>query len=313
MRVSPEFITIDTDVKEIERLLMELILRPRRDLIRWARLTKQTPNMRIGYPGQHIASLVTGVEGARTAARGHDLSDGSEVKSCSRVDQLDKCNRCRAAVARIEATCPRCGSDSIRRSNDSKWLITVRSEAELASLLDVVPRILLILSDYPNIADEDWNTIQFQVFEIWPQAHRHKNFRTLMENYLRNIFNAHIARQPNKTPAPKNLWPYSYQFYMCNPVLTFHCVATNAIEDPKLEVMTFVDPTEDRQNVETIPMPLSILTVDEREVIREQIGQDGYNVAVERGLDEFQRLDLLTLRDTDYATPQKSIYIRGVR
>lgn len=139
MKANPAHVTLRTNVEDIRQLLMELVLLPRRDLIKWARRTKQTPNMRIGYPGQHIASLVTGVEGARTGARGHDLTDGSEVKSCSRVDQLDKCHTCRAAVARIETACPGCGSTSIKRNNDSKWLIAVKSEIELQNLLDVVP------------------------------------------------------------------------------------------------------------------------------------------------------------------------------
>ena len=34
---------------------MELVLKPRLDLVKWATLTKQTPNMKIGYPGQHLA------------------------------------------------------------------------------------------------------------------------------------------------------------------------------------------------------------------------------------------------------------------
>ena len=165
-------------------MLQELILRPRRDLAKWARVTKQTPNVKIGYPGQHLASLITGVEGARTGARGHDLCDGSEVKSCSRVDQLDKCKHCKAAVARIENACPECQSVKIKRNNDSKWLLAVKKEDELTRLLDEVPRILFILSDYPNYDEMDWNTLQFQAFEIWPRHQRHRHFRTLMRKLL---------------------------------------------------------------------------------------------------------------------------------
>lgn len=97
-------ITLRNNLVQIKSMLIELVLRPRRDLLKWASVTKQTPNIKIGYPGQHLASLVTGVEGTRTGARGHDLRDMSEVKSCSRVDQLDKCKSCKAAVARIEPT-----------------------------------------------------------------------------------------------------------------------------------------------------------------------------------------------------------------
>lgn len=182
---------------------MELIVLPRRDLARWAEFTKQTPNIKLGYPGQHLASLIAGVEGTRTGARGHDLRDGSEVKACSRVDQLDKCKSCKAAVARIEAACPNCESSDIKRNNDSKWLFTLKSETDLETLLEHVPRVILILFDYPNFAEEDWETLQLQAFEIWPQAERHRNFRTLMENYYRKIYLEHIKKTPTKTPAPK--------------------------------------------------------------------------------------------------------------
>ena len=205
MRPDSERVTLQNNIPNITEMLQELILRPRRDLAKWARVTKQTPNVKIGYLGQHLASLVTGVEGERTGARGRDLSDGSEVKSCSRVDQLDKCKTCNAAVARIESSCPQCHSINIQRNNDSKWLLAVKSEDELTTLLDEVPRIVFILSDYPNFDVMDWNTLQFQVFEIWPQHQRHRNFRTLMENYFNNIYLPHIERNPRRTPGTKKL------------------------------------------------------------------------------------------------------------
>ena len=75
MRPNPRHITIHNNIPNIRTILLDLILKPRRDLIRWAQITKQTPNMKIGYTGQHLASVVTGVEGARSGARGHDLRD----------------------------------------------------------------------------------------------------------------------------------------------------------------------------------------------------------------------------------------------
>ena len=305
-------VTIADNLADTKAMLLDLVLRPRRDLIRWAAVTKQTPNVKIGYTGQHLASVVTGVEGARTGARGHDLRDGSEVKSCSRIDPLDKCGRCKAAVARTEVACPECASRDIKRTNDSKWLLAVRSEAELTALLDDVPRILLILSDYPHFDEQDWNTIQFQVFEIWPRDSRQAHFRTLMRNYFQNIFLKHIARNPNKTPAPKNLWPYSYQFYMCNPVRTFHCVVSSALEDPQLAVHEYVEPLVDRDEVEPTPMPLDLLKPHERQQLQRELGDQAFGAAVSKGLDSQQRL-VLSLRDTDHATPQTRSYRRGAR
>ena len=291
---------------------MELIVRPRRDLVRWARFTKQTPNIRIGYPGQHLASLVTGVEGARTGARGHDLCDGSEVKSCSRIDQLDKCLECRAAVARLESTCPQCSSRNIKRNDDSKWLFTVRSEEELRTLLGVVPRIVLIIGDYPRFAQQDWDTLRFQVFEIWPQHPRHARFCDLMNSYYHNIYVPHIEKNPNKTPAPKNFWPYSFQFYLCNPVRIFHATVTGALDRASIHVKDYIDPDTDRSSLNPVPMPLSILNDREKRTLRQSLGVRGYAEAATNGLDESQRSEL-ELRATDRASPQNRSYQRGVR
>jgi hypothetical protein len=52
----------------IEKLIRELVLEPRLNALEWSKITKQTPNMKIGYPGQHLASLITGVQGVRTGA-----------------------------------------------------------------------------------------------------------------------------------------------------------------------------------------------------------------------------------------------------
>lgn len=312
MKPDPALVTLGDNVNQVREMLMQIVLRPRAHLSRWAEITKQTPNMKIGYPGQHLASLVTGVEGARTGARGHDLRDGSEVKSCSRVDQLDKCNDCGAAVARIEAECPECSSTNIKRNNDSKWLIGVKSEAELAYLLDTVPRVVLIISDYLDYDAGDWETLRFQVFEVWPGHERHAHFRTLMDNYFRNIYLPHIEKNPRKTPAPKNFWPYSFQFYMCNPVRTFHAVVRDAIRDPQLEVLEYVEPTADRETVEPVPMPVSVLNNAERTAIRRALGDDAYALAEEGGLNVVQRSGL-ALRDTDHAAPQARSYRRGAR
>lgn len=135
MQPNKKFVTINDNIGKIKALLHELVLQPRLNAIKWSLITKQTPNIKIGYPGQHLASLITGMEGERTGARGNDLIDGSEVKSCSRIDQLDVCGECKSPVARLEEICSNCGSKNIDRKNDSKWLFSVRSEDELDFLL----------------------------------------------------------------------------------------------------------------------------------------------------------------------------------
>ncbi len=130
MKPNTKLVTLHDNIKQIVNLLDELVLQPRINAIKWSRITKQTPNIKIGYPGQHLASLITGMTGERTGARGNDIADGSEVKSCSRIDQLDKCNNCESPVARLEDKCSECGSSDIKRNNDSKWLFSIRNRAE---------------------------------------------------------------------------------------------------------------------------------------------------------------------------------------
>lgn len=317
----------DNEAKIVE-LLDELIVRPRLDLIRWSRITKQTPNLRIGYPGQHLASLVTGVEGSRTGARGHDIADGSEVKSCSRIDQLDKCNACGAAVARLEEECPSCAGTSIKRNNDSKWLFGIRSEAELEVLTQDVDRVLLMLGDHPNFDAGDYSTLRFQAFEIWPKHPRHALFTTLMENYYYKIYQGHKAINPTSNPAPKNFWPYSYQFYLCNPINIMTAIVEDAETDPKIRLESYIPPGMDRSGLPSLLMPAALLNADERQILADQddellasvlplgVTPRSYRVMTDKQrkatltvIDEEARA-CLPLRDTDTPVTQKTAYRR---
>jgi hypothetical protein len=264
MKPDKKYIKISNNENNIKRLIKELIVEPRLKAIEWAKITKQTPNLRVGYPGQHIASLVTGVEGERTAARGHDLADGSEAKSCSRIDQLDECLKCKEKVARIENNCSKCGSSEIDRKNDSKWLFTIKNTDDLDTLVNKVPRIVLLLGDYPYFDQSDFKTLRFTVYEIWPSSSRNRFFSQLMGTYLNEIYNVHKRKTPNKSPAPKNFWPFSYQFYMCNPIKTFEAYVENSTnEDFKIRIDQLLSPETDRAFVASINMPISVLKSDE--------------------------------------------------
>lgn len=286
VKPNKNFITIRDNEKKIKDLLTDLVIMPRIKAIHWANITKQTPNLKIGYPGQHLASLITGVEGKRTGARGDDLIDGTEVKSCSRVDQVDKCKDCNSNVLRIESTCPECGSQNIKRNNDSKWLFTIRSEYELKLLTQDINRILLIIADYPDFKQNNFETIRFQAFEIWNNTPRHINFSRLMSNYYYKIFLKHIEIDPKKTPAPKNFWPYSYQFYLCNPVKVFESIIENANTNPNIKIKLLVDPDADRSQLTPENMPIELLNPDElkilidtenRQIVEKQI-TSGYTI-----------------------------------
>lgn len=263
MKPDARLISIKDNKSQVVHLLNDLVLLPRLKALEWANITKQTPNMKVGYPGQHLASLVTGMPGTRTGARGHDLVDGSEAKSCSRVDQLDKCNDCDAKVMRIEETCPECGSTNIKRNNDSKWLFTIRSGRDLEVLTKEVPRVVLALADYPSFDSGDFETLRFAVYEIWPQYARHSSFTALMKGYYESIYQGHKEKDAAKTPAPKNFWPWSFQFYKCNPVQVFQATVKYANTKPQITVDVFVDPAADRATLTPLAMPSELLTADE--------------------------------------------------
>ncbi len=331
MQPNKKFISINDNVKQINQLLSELVLQPRINAIKWSAITKQTPNIKIGYPGQHLASLVAGMEGERTGARGNDLIDGSEVKSCSRIDALDKCLDCKSPVARLETVCSNCGSSKILRSNDSKWLFGIRNEEDLSTLLHEVKRVLLILGDYPNFDEGDFDTLRFQTFEIWPESKRNARFGEIMTNYYRKIYLAHKRKNQAKTPAPKNFWPYQYQFYMCNPIPTFGCIIKNANSKPSIEVFHYVEPYIDRLNLPSVIMPVDILKENELGIIfkkakleeikrmtRPALKDDfakikKFTIAERRemltGIDEALR-SYLPLRDTDRIAIAKTRYSR---
>lgn len=331
MKPNPEYITIDDNLKQIEKLLDELVLTPRLKALEWSKITKQTPNMKIGYPGQHLASLITGVEGARTGARGDDLIDGTEVKSCSRVDQLDSCNSCKRKVLRIEDVCPHCGSDNLKRMDDSKWLFGVKSENELKLLTEDLDRVFLTLADYPYFSENDFDTIRFQAFEIWNKTERHSHFTNLMTNYYNKIFLEHISRNPNKTPAPKNFWPYSYQFYLCNPIKVFNCVVSQANTNPSIEIDFYVEPHQDRSLLIPEPMPTNLLSIEEWNILIDTASEYTLNSQITEGRTYQELIDnrqnkshmvsilpfinentrrFLGLRDTDKVAEAKVAYIR---
>lgn len=256
--------------EQIAEFIKDLIIEPRIKSLKWSRVTKQTAHLKVGYSGQHLASLVTGVEGEGTGARGNDLADGSEVKTCSRVDQLDSCNSCKAPVLRTETKCKYCNSIDINRRNDSKWLFTIRSENDLNTLVNNpnVNRIVLILDDYPRFDESNFDDIRIQVFEIYPKEERHKRFKELMTNYYHSIYLEHKKLDQNKTPAPKNFWPDQYQFYVCNPILIFKATISDANSDnPGLVIEKWIEPNVRRNEVESVIMPSEILNSEELNTI----------------------------------------------
>jgi len=301
---NPELITIKDNRNKVKNFVEEMIVTPRFYAHKWATTTNQTPNLKIGYPAQHLASLITGMKGTATGARGNDIVDGSEVKSCSKIDQSDKCMECNNNVLRIDERCPHCGSDKIKRNNDSKWLIAVRSEDELRMLKEETPRFIFIVTDYPNFKIRDFSDIRIRAFEIWVKSKRCKNFILLMENYYEYLFLEHKKKNPNKTPAPKNLFPDNYPFFMCNPIKIFECIIKeSATAKPDIIIEDYIEPHVDRTNLASVLMPIDLLSKDEKNILKAK-KIDLSNV---KFIDEETR-GFLPLRDSD-----KSIKIIGTK
>ena len=274
-KMQPEVskITISDNISKIETFLREVIVEPRKTMRKWSKVTNQTPNLKIGYPGQHLASLILGMKGTGTGARGDDIIDGTEVKSCSRIDQLDKCKTCKGNVLRSQNACPTCGSTDIDRKDDSKWLITIKSEDELEMYLTRIPRMLLIISDYPNFDSNDFSSMRIRAYEIWNQSSRASGFRAILSHYFTNIYLEHIRKDPKATPAPYNFWPDKYAFYMCNPIKVFESVIENIDgEQPVITITHYVEPNKNRATLPSEPMPPELLYKREALLLKSEYG-----------------------------------------
>lgn len=80
---------LDERIDLARELIREQIADQRIKLHRWRNLTKQPAQIDTGYIGQHLVSLVSGIEGGGFRGKGNDLIDGSEVKSADFLDSLD--------------------------------------------------------------------------------------------------------------------------------------------------------------------------------------------------------------------------------
>ena len=258
-------IKIGNNKANIENFINDVIITPRRSLRYWSNITNQTPAAKIGYIGQHLASLITGVRGTGSGARGDDLADTTEVKSCNKVDQADKCRCCGHRVMRYDVKCPNCGSEDIERKNDSKWLFSIRDEYELNQYKNL-NRILLLLMDYPGFLNNDFSDIMISAFEIYPKENRMNVFNQLIDNHYKNIYRP--KADEGKKTNPMNLHPWSFQFYKCNPILVFQCVITDIDNNPEIKIIKYIDPEEERGiDTESVLMPSNLLMKKEWNIL----------------------------------------------
>jgi hypothetical protein len=246
-----------------EQLIRDLYVDLRAKVHEWANVTKQTAQARMGYIGQHLTSVVTGHPGGRSGARGRDLvlpsGEFSEIKTCYRVDQLGECHECGESVASIEDECSVCGSKKITRRDDSKWLITIRNDDELVSILD--PKsYYLVLFDF---VDDARQTIAAAIWEVDPKV---PGFALAMQDYYWTIKAESVSK------APLNLWPSMLKFYLMRPVLIYRALIS---KDGRIDTQLF--PGRDKAVPDVLP-PLadfsqsSGLTIDIARQILQTLG-----------------------------------------
>ncbi len=221
---------------------------------------------------------------------------------------MDKCKDCQSPVARSEIICSNCASSNIERKEDSKWLFTIRNENDLKVLTDDIKRILLILADYPNFAQQDYETLRFQAFEIWNNSNRHIRFKEIMTNYYHQIYLVNKSKNPKQTPAPQNFWPYKYQFYLCNPILTFSCLVSQASTNPQMIINHYIDPQQNRSNIKSIMMPIKLLNKEEKLLVTDYLQLDDSQKLPEF-IDEKTR-QILSLRKVTIGNSSQKEYLR---
>ena len=221
-----------------KQLLRDLYIDLRAKANFWSALTKQTPQARMGYIGQHLVSVVTGYQGARTGARGRDLilpeNAHGEIKTCYRVDQLGSCKDCHAAVSSIEAACSICGSENIDRKKDSKWLINIRDDAEFSRILEPAYYYFVLFEPIENHSD-----VQVSIWQADPKT---KGFAYMLMDYYLNI------RPASESHAALDLWPYHIKFCLTQPTLIYRSTITAA---GKIKISVF--PTRGNTRIDELP------------------------------------------------------------
>jgi len=228
--------SLETSPEIVKECLHDLYVEPRNNLYKWSKITEQTAQVRLAYPGEHLACIITGVIGSGSAARGDDLSDGTEVKSCSRADQLSECRNCGGNVLVWQENCPNCESEDINIKTDSHWIFSIRDEKELDLYLDGIPRLLLLMFDREST---DSDEVRLRAWVVDPDQWY---YRAFVRDYWENNYTE------KDDPAPLNLHPEKYDFYMMEPELVFQ--ANLDIEQDKVSIERW-----DFENTKKEPMP----------------------------------------------------------
>ena len=119
--------------------------------------------------------------------------------------------------------------------------------------------------DYPKFSEGDFKDIRITAYEIYPKEERASVFRDLINNHYYNIYLPKITgklKEDLTKGNPMNLHPFSFQFYKCNPVLTFSCIIKNIDSSPEIQIDSdsYVSPEQERpSSLPSMLMPTTLL------------------------------------------------------
>ena len=219
-------------LKLTQKFLKEVYFEFRQVGLKWAKLTHQTNFFPKGYLGQNLVSIVVGIRGTGTAARGDDLIDGSEVKTCARVDQLNNCKDCKARIASYLNECPKCNGSNIKRMVDSHWICPV-DDSNYKKYREGMPTIYFLLVDDDGLGND--YLVRFTIWRIEPRSNAIWQKSYIDDYYYRNYL---PKKNQKRKPAPMNVHPKSPKFNSINPEIIFESKISN---DGHVKILKFPD------------------------------------------------------------------------
>jgi hypothetical protein len=214
---------------KIKKFIQAVYIDINKSMKPWQKLTEQTVLVPTGYYGQTLVSLVTGIKGKATAARGDDLADGSEVKTCSRYQQLNNCRDCKERVASIYNSCSVCGSENIKIMKDSHWICSINKN-NYKQYKVKIPVIYFLLVDTHDLKKNQ--LVRFTIWTIKP-----KENMIWQKNYVDNYYKKYKQNKiKGNTPAPMNVHPRSPKFNSINPKIKFEAILS---KNGKVSILNF--------------------------------------------------------------------------
>ena len=177
-----------------------------------------------GAMGEELSSIASGKKGGASGGSGFDLVDkkrkkADEVKLALWV-QSSKCQNCEEKVLFWHSQCNHCGSLNLKIKADSRWGIDARATVLYKEILEYYHLMIVTPKEYVSSC----RTFTFSHFVI-------KGSNDYFCQYIENQF--YGSTKSNNC----NLLPYSYDFYMCEPIKIIE--STIMVKEEDVEINYF--------------------------------------------------------------------------